>query len=129
MYKIAQVQEPYSSIRYIAERIDLPKKLGLEEKEAWSSWLICEEFAIKKGFLTSGAARPDVYRAANYILRMVNDGVKVEFSLKPPGFHAIKIVHGNKIEHESAIEDDGDEEQEEKIIKRSGFEMLDEENC
>lgn len=41
--------------------------------------------AIKKGFLTSKAARPDVHRSANFILRMVNDG-KILLSFKPPGY-------------------------------------------
>ncbi|KAJ3107516.1 Guanine nucleotide-binding-like protein 1 [Phlyctochytrium bullatum] len=95
MYKIAQVQEPYSAVQYLAERVAIEKTLRLplperasdERNFQWSAWDICESFAISKGFLTSRAARPDVYRAANFILRMANDG-RLLMAFKPPGFFA-----------------------------------------
>ncbi|KAH8555762.1 hypothetical protein BGW37DRAFT_147081 [Umbelopsis sp. PMI_123] len=90
MYPIAQVQEPYSTIQYLAERIPLEKIIRLsppdgDKDHAWSAWDICEEFAKDRGFYTAKAARPDVYRAANTLLRLANDG-RVLLSFKPPGF-------------------------------------------
>lgn len=89
-YPIAQLREPYASIKFLAERVDLPKLLVLKhpENEAgdeWSAIDVCDAWAIKRGFLTAKAARPDTYRAANNILRMALDG-KITLSLKPPGF-------------------------------------------
>ncbi|KAJ2786624.1 hypothetical protein GGI15_001371 [Coemansia interrupta] len=75
LYNIAQVQEPYSSVQYLAERIPLEKMLNLLPKNTsamvkneWSAWGICEAFAVDRGFYTSKAARPDVYRAAAGLL-------------------------------------------------------------
>ncbi|KAJ3235178.1 Guanine nucleotide-binding-like protein 1 [Chytriomyces hyalinus] len=114
MYKIAQVQEPYSAVQYLAERIPVEKILHLEPplvstgvedavsgstqfkaehyREAlqsykWSAWDICEAFAIQRGFLTPKVSRPDVYRAANLLLRMANDG-RLLLGFKPPGYFA-----------------------------------------
>ena len=42
-------------------------------------------YAIQRGFFTAQAARPDVYRAANTILRFTNDG-RILMSFKPIGF-------------------------------------------
>ncbi|KAJ2842292.1 hypothetical protein J3B02_005625, partial [Coemansia erecta] len=70
LYNIAQVQEPYSSVQYLAERVPLEKMLNLLPenthamvKGQWSAWAICEAFAVDRGFYTSKAARPDIYRA------------------------------------------------------------------
>ena len=102
MYKIAQVQEPYSSISYLSERVPIQTILNLNPPEddpeaegtdqstfPWSGWTICEAFALQRGFLTTRAARPDVYRAANMILRMANDG-RILLYFRPPGFSAGK---------------------------------------
>ncbi|ORX89210.1 P-loop containing nucleoside triphosphate hydrolase protein [Basidiobolus meristosporus CBS 931.73] len=89
MYSIAQVQEPYTAIQYLAERIPIEYILSLkhpdDEESEWSAWEMCEAFALQRGFLTSRAARPDVYRAANTLLRFANDG-RLILSFKPPGF-------------------------------------------
>ncbi|KAI9354617.1 HSR1 protein [Zopfochytrium polystomum] len=92
MYKIAQVQEPYSAVQYLAERVPIERVLKLKLPEdadpkefEWSAWSICEEYALSRGFLTPRVARPDVYRAANLILRMANDG-RLLLGFKPPGF-------------------------------------------
>ncbi len=97
IYPIAQLQEPYSAIRYLAERVPIIKILRLEhpasdrqsgeaqfsdkEKE-WSPLDVCEAWAIKRGYFTAKASRPDVYRAANELLRMALDG-RLSLSLKP----------------------------------------------
>ncbi|KAF9996327.1 Guanine nucleotide-binding-like protein 1 [Entomortierella chlamydospora] len=92
MYPIAQVQEPYSVVQYLAMRINLPRLLKLDPPPnyergpfRWSAYGVCESFALQRGFLTAKSAYPDVYRAANAILRLVNDG-RILLSFKPPGF-------------------------------------------
>ncbi|KAI8097762.1 uncharacterized protein BX664DRAFT_327193 [Halteromyces radiatus] len=92
MYPISQVQEPYSVIQYLAERIPLEKVLSLTPPDLenarmtqWTAWMICESYADQRGFYTAKAARPDVYRAANAILRLATDG-RILLSFKPPGF-------------------------------------------
>lgn len=42
-------------------------------------------WAEKRGFLTAKAARPDVYRAANHILRLALEG-RLCLCTRPPGF-------------------------------------------
>ena len=119
IYPIAQLQEPYSSIRYISERIPVTQILKIkhpmiedattESKPVeWSPLDICEgnfvsislalvfliilililneAWAIKRGYFTSKAARPDVYRAANELLRMALDG-RLCLSLKPKNYY------------------------------------------
>ena len=92
-YPIAQLREPYASVKFLAERVDLPKLLSLkhpeENSKEWSAMDICEAFAIKRGYMTAKAARPDTYRAANSILRMALDG-KIALSLKPKNYHKNK---------------------------------------
>ncbi|KAF9346945.1 Guanine nucleotide-binding-like protein 1 [Mortierella sp. AD094] len=92
MYPIAQVQEPYSVVQYLAMRVNLPRLLKLDPPPSyergpfrWSAFGICESFALQRGFLTAKAGHPDVYRAANAILRLANDG-RILLSFKPPGF-------------------------------------------
>ena len=43
-------------------------------------------WAIKRGFYTTKGARPDVYRAANSILRMAVDG-RLSMYMRPPGYY------------------------------------------
>jgi ribosome biogenesis GTPase A len=91
IYNIAQVQEPLSCIRFLAERIPLIEQLKLnhyeedEDEFQWSPWTISEAFAFQKGFLNAKSGRPDVHRGANLILRMNFDG-RILLSFRPPGF-------------------------------------------
>ncbi|RKP28127.1 hypothetical protein SYNPS1DRAFT_11664, partial [Syncephalis pseudoplumigaleata] len=97
IYNVAQVQEPYTAIHFLAERVPVERVLNLKPPHhtagdadhdyEWSAWDICEAFAIQRGFMTARGARPDVSRAANQILRMVNMG-QVLLSFKPPGFYS-----------------------------------------
>ncbi|PZC73787.1 hypothetical protein B5X24_HaOG208762 [Helicoverpa armigera] len=87
-YPIAQLREPYTAIRYIAERLDLPKLLRIEHPEGDDSWSprdICDGWAKKRSYFTAKAARLDTYRAANSLLRMALDG-RICLWLRPPGF-------------------------------------------
>lgn len=102
-YPIAQLREPYGSVRFLAERLDIPKMLALkhpEGDEEWSAMDICDAFAQKRGFFTAKAARPDTYRAANSILRMALDG-KITLTLPPRGFHQRKEFWETHVELES----------------------------
>ncbi|KAJ3274598.1 Guanine nucleotide-binding-like protein 1 [Terramyces sp. JEL0728] len=53
----------------------------------WSPWTICEAFAFSKGFLNAKSGRPDVYRGANLMLRMVMDG-RILICFKPNRYEA-----------------------------------------
>jgi len=46
-------------------------------------------WAEKRGFLTAKAARNDVYRAANHLLRMASEG-RLCLCMKPPQYYARK---------------------------------------
>lgn len=111
MFPISQVSEPYSVVKYLADRVALAKMLGIneasdraklrEEKcidngmdEPWTAWTICEAWALKRGFRTAKAARLDVYRAANSILRLALDG-RIVLSTVPPQFHATATTDDN----------------------------------
>lgn len=62
--------------------------------------MICEAFALQRGFLTPKVARPDVYRAANLILRMANDG-RLLLIFRPIGFWK---NHANVIQMQAKID-------------------------
>ncbi|KAJ8672775.1 hypothetical protein QAD02_004035 [Eretmocerus hayati] len=85
-FPIAQVREPYSTIKFLAERIDLPNLLKLQHQDnddSWSAMDICESWAAKRNYHTAKAARLDSYRAANSLLRMALEG-KICIYAYPP---------------------------------------------
>ncbi|XP_012219692.1 guanine nucleotide-binding protein-like 1 [Linepithema humile] len=85
-FPIAQVREPYTTIKFMAERLDLPKLLRIphpENDDIWSAMDICDGWAIKRDFKTARAARLDTYRAANSLLRMALEG-KICLYIYPP---------------------------------------------
>lgn len=124
-YPISQLREPYSSIQYLAERVNVVEKLKLkpidevrhqkpalndqnyipieivdanQTKKAgtsgeWSAWTICESWAVHRGFLTARSGRPDVYRAANHLLRMALDGRTLCMAFYPPDYLSQKQSH------------------------------------
>ncbi|KAM6188482.1 guanine nucleotide-binding protein-like 1 [Sarcoramphus papa] len=92
VYPISQLQEPYSAVGYLASRLPLPPLLQLRPPSAaagWTAWDICEAWAEKRGYKTAKAARNDVYRAANSILRLAAEG-RLRLCLRPPGYAAQK---------------------------------------
>ncbi|KAM6396181.1 LOW QUALITY PROTEIN: guanine nucleotide-binding protein-like 1 [Rhynochetos jubatus] len=92
VYPISQLQEPYSAVGYLASRLPLPPLLQLRPPSAaagWTAWDICEAWAEKRGYKTAKAARNDVYRAANGILRLAAEG-RLRLCLRPPGYAAQK---------------------------------------
>lgn len=86
-YPIAQLREPFASVQYLAERIDLIKTLNIKVDGLWSAMEICDAWAQARGFFTAKTARPDIMRAANHILRMAQSG-QIVLSLLPIGFVA-----------------------------------------
>ncbi|KAJ8962963.1 hypothetical protein NQ314_005680 [Rhamnusium bicolor] len=91
-FPIAQLREPFTTVKYIAERLDLVSLLRIDHPEnddTWSAMDICDGWAKKRGYFTAKAARLDSYRAANSILRMALDG-KICLCLRPPCYTAKK---------------------------------------
>jgi len=91
-YPIAQLREPFSTVKYLGERMDLPKIMGLTHPEGeatWSAFDIADGWASKRGYLTAKTARLDSYRGANHILRMTLEG-RICICLKPPGYSTAK---------------------------------------
>ncbi|XP_057377955.1 guanine nucleotide-binding protein-like 1 [Daphnia carinata] len=94
-YPIAHLREPYTAVGYIGKYLNLPELLKLEhpsgEKSSegveWSAYDICEGWAMKRGFMTKKAARPDVARAANHLLRLSLEG-RISLYLRPPNYKA-----------------------------------------
>lgn len=136
-FPISQLREPYATVKFLAERVNLQKLLAIqhpEGEEAWSAMDICEAFATKRGFFTAKAARPDTYRAANSILRMALDG-KITLSLKPKGFHQKdwssheELAKVKEIQAQGRIglkEDDDDgaySESDDEIMRPSDYQM------
>ena len=67
-------------------------------------------YAIQRGFFTAKGARPDVYRAANLILRLAADG-RILLSFKPPGFFSGAYHQARKIELEKQVASMYDQDQ------------------
>lgn len=87
-FPIAQLREPYTAIRFLAERLDLPRLLRMEHPEndeEWSPKDVCDGWAKKRGYLTAKAGRLDSHRAANSLLRMALDG-NICLCLRPVGY-------------------------------------------
>ncbi|XP_072396262.1 guanine nucleotide-binding protein-like 1 [Diabrotica undecimpunctata] len=87
-FPIAQLRQPFTTVKYIAERLDLVSILRIEHPtndDTWSAMDVCDGWAKKKGFYTAKAARLDSYRAANSLLRMALDG-KICLCLRPVGY-------------------------------------------
>ncbi|CAD1476638.1 unnamed protein product, partial [Heterotrigona itama] len=101
-FPIAQVREPYMPIKFLAERINLPKILKLQHPDnddTWSAMDICDSWASKRNFVTARTARLDSYRAANSLLRMALEG-KICMYIYPPDW----TINKEKWENHSEIE-------------------------
>lgn len=99
-YPIAQTQEPYSAIRFLAEHLpesvestfglvpveQLELELNKEEDKPhfdWTPYTLAEAYAWKKKFFIKGG-RVDVYRGANLMLRETLRGEKICLWFPPP---------------------------------------------
>ncbi|GAM18735.1 hypothetical protein SAMD00019534_019100 [Acytostelium subglobosum LB1] len=89
LFPIAQVREPFSAVRYLAERVPVERVYKLQHPDKvdapWSPMALCEAFALKRGYLLAKTGRADVHRAGLEILRDCVDG-NVVISWPPPGF-------------------------------------------
>ncbi|XP_006275314.1 guanine nucleotide-binding protein-like 1 [Alligator mississippiensis] len=140
IYPISQIQDPYTAVGYLAARIPIQTLLKLRHPDAegnqlktqWCAWDICEAWAEKRGYKTAKAARNDVYRAANSILRLAADG-RLCLCLRPPGYSTQKatweqhpetaeISALQKAHHSNGQHSSGEEEEEEEEISSSGEE-------
>ena len=124
---IAQAREPFATIRYLAEagvHPSLPAAYGLSLGDVaehssrvqgtWSPYGLCEALAIKRSFLTRGG-RPDVFRAANRILRDALAGKNIRLAFVPPGMPAcswepIRGAAAPRVEDTSSDEESDDGE-------------------
>jgi ribosome biogenesis GTPase A len=94
-YPIAHLREPYTAVGYVGKYLNLPELLKMghpsgekaTEGQEWSAYDICEGWAIKRGFMTKRAARPDVARSANHLLRLILEG-RITLYLRPPNYKA-----------------------------------------
>jgi ribosome biogenesis GTPase A len=117
MYPVAQLREPYAVIKFLADRVPLVSILDLELEAArlavenedpfpgpagWTAWTICEAWAHKRGFRTAKAARLDVFRAANNILRLALDG-RIVLATAPPGYEAPTGNLGSAVPQASTV--------------------------
>ncbi|XP_044216053.1 guanine nucleotide-binding protein-like 1 [Thunnus albacares] len=105
IYPVSQLQEPYSSVGYLCERTPFLSALKLKhpslqenepqqgsqgsEEPGWTAWDVCEAWAERRGYKTAKAARNDVYRAANSLLRLAIDG-RLCLCLRPPGYSCLR---------------------------------------
>ncbi|CAG6015023.1 guanine nucleotide-binding protein-like 1 [Menidia menidia] len=105
IYPVAQLQEPYTSVGYLCERTPFLSVLKLKhpslqesksqqgeqgsEEPSWSAWDVCEAWAERRGYKTAKAARNDVYRAANSLLRLAIDG-RLCLCLRPAGYSCLR---------------------------------------
>ncbi|XP_064593581.1 guanine nucleotide-binding protein-like 1 [Zonotrichia leucophrys gambelii] len=87
VYPIAQLQDPYSAVGFLGSRLALPPLLQLRPPSGpgWTAWELCEAWAEQRGYKTARAARNDVARAANGLLRMAAEG-RIRLCMRPPGY-------------------------------------------
>lgn len=101
-YPISQCRDPYSVVRYMAERLwprihvsmKLEKyglKAGMQQcapgdgEIPWTAQSVCEAVANRKKWYTTRGGREDTYRAANWILRNALAGTGVaKLAFWPP---------------------------------------------
>lgn len=95
LYPFAQITEPLSAVRFLAEHLDLEALLrlsprtqefeGFLEVIEWTPWTICEAYAEKLKYKTDRRGRPDYHRAGVELIRDCVDGI-VPLYFYPPNF-------------------------------------------
>lgn len=117
-FPIAHVREPYSTVGFLGKYLDLPQILKIdhpnedEPNAEWSAYDICGGWAIKRGFMTKRAARPDEARAANNLLRLALEG-RICLYLRPPFYQELSDKWNRHPEVEQVINIQALEEDEE----------------
>ena len=80
------MREPYTAVRYLAERMPLEAMYGLRlpaDEAAWSPLLLCETLAAKRGVFIAKTGRPDSHAAGREILYDTQDG-NIPLAWLPP---------------------------------------------
>ncbi len=75
---LAQVREPYTSVRFLAQHLPIEKYYGLtlpQDETEWSPLLLCETLAVKRGYYFARTGRPDSHSAGRAILYDSQDGI------------------------------------------------------
>ncbi|XP_017780176.1 PREDICTED: guanine nucleotide-binding protein-like 1 [Nicrophorus vespilloides] len=124
-FPIAQLREPFTTIKYLAERMDMPKLLRIahpENDDTWSAMDVCDGWAKRCGYVTARSGRLDSYRAANSLLRMTLDG-KICLCLTPPNYESEKDVWEKHEDVEmvnwiKAIVDDDDDKKQDRPLEK-----------
>ena len=118
LFPISQVREPYSAIRYLAERVPIEKIYQLvppsEEVNStghfqWTAFMLCEAYANKRGYHTKNG-RPDTYRAALEILRDTVDGVVCLYFDPPDAARLSRLGVSDNTSAAVAHDDDDDDD-------------------
>jgi len=129
IYPIAQVREPYTAIKYIAERVPLEEVYRLEKlypDQPWNAWEICESYAEKRGYHTQ-KGRPDTHRAGLEILRDHLDG-RVVLYFTPNSAKIDVRVYEEEGKEDDFIEEEELESEEEDLHKNQKGEKKNREN-
>jgi len=115
-FPIAHVREPYTTVGFLGKYMDLPQLLKIthpdedQKNDEWSAFDICGGWAIKRGFMTKRAARPDEARAANNLLRLALEGRICLYS-RPPFYQELSDKWSQhpevpRVIHIQALEED-----------------------
>jgi len=119
IFNIAQVREPYSPIRFIAERVPLETIYKLEKQhddQPWTPYEICEAYAEKRGYHTQ-KGRSDTHRAALEILRDHCDG-RVVLYFTPNSTKINVGIYEEGAKEVTAFDDIPEPEQSTKVNKK-----------
>lgn len=90
LYRVSQIRECYSAVRFVGERVDLPKiyalKLDTEDYgEVWTPYAFLGSLADKRGFTIRGVGgAPDIHRAGLDFINDVCDGIVLICFPPPP---------------------------------------------
>lgn len=75
---VAQVREPYTAVRYLAQALPLERMYGLalpKDEDAWTPLALCEALATKRGIHIARTGRPDGHAAGREVIYDSQDGV------------------------------------------------------
>ena len=107
LYPLPNLREPFSALRYVAEQYPLEVMYGVAtshppEEGPWTPMNLAEAVAIKRGYLTGRAGRPDAHRAVREILRDCVDG-SVPIMWSPPNENSAKEFEAELAEDRARI--------------------------
>jgi len=111
LFPIAQVREPFTAIRYLAERVPVEKIYKLQPVDGlpWSPYTLCEALAKKKGYILAKSGRPDVHRSGLQILKDTVDG-NIVISWPPSGYR-VPLSQSTSTTTSTDEKEEGEEEE------------------